>query len=88
MYSIAEANDLGLQLREACKKGEEIWIRLAGPIHEPLTTIARCGLPALILVGLSESNTDFWKKQGDLLGKTVGTPAGVVTIGDTPWRRH
>jgi uncharacterized protein involved in exopolysaccharide biosynthesis len=83
-FSILEAEQLGRKLREDCRRGEEIWIRLAGPMHEPLTTIARCGLPALVLVRLHAEANDFWKTQGELLGKTIGPAAGVVAVGETP----
>lgn len=82
-FSILEAEQLGRKLREDCRRGEEIWVRLAGPMHEPLTTIARCGLPALVLVRLHSEENDFWKTQGELLNKTIGSAAGVVAVGET-----
>ena len=85
-YSIPEAHRLGAQLRESCQNGGEVWIRLAGPVHEPLTTLGRCGLPALVLVPLHAETTEFWRTQGELLAKTVVAPEGVVGIGEVPWR--
>ncbi len=87
-FSIADAHELGSELQETCKLGGHVWIRLAGPVHEPLTTIGRCGMPALVVVPLNEADTEFWKKQGDLLTKTVGRPAGVVTVGELPWHKR
>ena len=86
-YSIAEAQQLGAQLRESCRNGSEVWIRLAGAVHEPLTTLGRCGLPALVLVPLHVDTTEFWKTQGDLLAKTISAPAGVVSVGEISWKQ-
>lgn len=83
-FSISEAQQLGARLREACRRGDETWIRLCGPVHEPLTTIAKCGQPPLVLVRLHAETSDFWKTQGDLLAKTVGRAAGVVAAGGIP----
>ena len=84
--SISEAQRLGAKIRESCQDGE-VWLRFAGPVHEPLTTLARCGLPALVLVPLHGETTEFWKTQADLLAKTVNPPAGVVSVGETPWQQ-
>ncbi|MEI6350199.1 MAG: hypothetical protein WCP06_03725 [Verrucomicrobiota bacterium] len=85
-FSIAEAQQLGGQICESCRGGSEVWIRLAGPVHEPLTTIGRCGQPALVLVRLHAEETEFWKTQGELLAKTIAQPAGVVSVGEISWR--
>jgi len=85
-FSIAEAQALGARLREECQEGNEVWIRLAGQVHEPLTTLGRCGLPALVLVPLHAEANEFWKTQAELLAKTVVSPAGVVSVGEIPWR--
>ena len=86
-YSIEQAQQLGTRIREDSKNAREVWIRLAGPVHEPLTTLARCGLPALVLVSLHSETTEFWKTQAELLAKTVSPPAGVVSVGEIPWRQ-
>ena len=75
-----------MKLQETCRGGNEVWIRLAGPVHEPLTTLGRCGLPALVLVPLHAEATEFWKTQAELLAKTIVPPAGVVCVGEIPWR--
>lgn len=85
-FSIAEAQQLGGQIRESCRGGNEVWIRLAGPMHEPLTTIGRCGLPALVLLRLHAEDNEFWKTQSELLTQTIGTPVGVVGVGEIPWK--
>ncbi|MEI8341055.1 MAG: hypothetical protein WCH43_05895, partial [Verrucomicrobiota bacterium] len=85
-FSISEARQFGTRVREACRRGEEVWIRLAGPVHEPLTTLARCGTPPLILVNLNGKETEFWKTQGELLEKTIGRATAVVAVGDIPWQ--
>jgi hypothetical protein len=86
-FSIAEAQQFGARLRESCRRGEEVWVRLTGPVHEPLTTLARAGTAPLMLARLNAEETAFWKTQGELLAKTVGKPAGVIAVGGVPWRQ-
>jgi hypothetical protein len=86
-FSIVEAQQLGNRLRESARRGGEIWIRLCGPVHEPLTTLAKFGQPPLVLVRLHAEENEFWKTQGDLLSKTVGHAAGIVTLGETPFQK-
>jgi uncharacterized protein involved in exopolysaccharide biosynthesis len=86
--SIAGAQQLGARLREACRRGGEVWIRLTGPVHEPLTTLALCGAPPLVLVRLHGETGGFWNTQGELLEKTVGRATAVVAVGDIPWRNR
>ena len=85
--SISDAQQLCQKIQDTCRSGVEVWIRLAGPVHEPLTTIGRCGLPALVLVPLHVATTEFWKMQAELLAKTISQPAGVVSVGEIPWRQ-
>ena len=83
-FSIADARQLGDRARESRQRGEETWIRLCGPVHEPLTTVAKCGQPPLVIVRLNAESNDFWKTQGELLEKTVGRVSGVIATGGVP----
>jgi uncharacterized protein involved in exopolysaccharide biosynthesis len=86
-FSIADAKKLGARLGESCRRGEEVWVRITGPVHEPLTTLIRAGTAPLVLVRLNAEETTFWKRQGELLAKTVGKPLGVVAVGGAPWQQ-
>lgn len=85
-FSIASARELIARLRDGSRR-QEIWIRITGSMHEPLTTIARGGRPPLVLVRLHADETEFWRKQGELLAKTVGPAAGVIAVGELPWAK-
>jgi hypothetical protein len=87
-YSIPEARQLGGQLQERCRRGEEVWVRLAGPVHEPLTTIAHCGQPGIVLVPLHTGRTENWRTQGELLTRTVSPPAGIIALAELPWYKR
>ena len=83
-FSIAQAQQLGMKLQAACRGGEVVWVRLAGPVQEPLATLARCGAPPLVLVRLNKESTKFWRIQSELLERTVASPVGVVAVGELP----
>jgi len=84
-FSIAAAIQLGERLcNEARTRREETWIRLCGPVHEPLASLAKCGEPPLIIVRLNAEESDFWKTQNELIQQTIGRIAGIVAVGDIP----
>jgi uncharacterized protein involved in exopolysaccharide biosynthesis len=85
-FSIPQTHQLGMKLQASSRGGEIIWIRIAGPVQEPLATLARCGAPPLVLVCLNKAPTKFWRTQGELLERTVGPPVGIVTVGELPWK--
>ena len=85
-FSIPQAHQLGMKLQASCRGGEIVWIRIAGPVQEPLATLARCGAPPLVLVCLNKASTKFWRLQGELMERTVGPPVGIVAVGELPWK--
>ena len=85
-FSIPQAHQLGMKLQASCRGGEIVWIRIAGPVQEPLATLARCGAPPLVLVCLNKASTKFWRLQGELMERTVGSPVGIVAVGELPWK--
>jgi uncharacterized protein involved in exopolysaccharide biosynthesis len=85
-FSIPQAHQLGMKLQASCRGGETVWIRIAGPVQEPLATLARCGAPPLVLVCLNKASTKFWRTQGELMERTVGPPVGIVAMGELPWK--
>jgi len=87
-FSIQEAQRFGAALREDCGRGQSVWLCLAGPVHEPLTTMARAGTAPLVLVSLHTQEAEFWKTQGELLQKTLGQAAGLVAMGEIPWNER
>ena len=83
--SISEATELAERLRQLSATGQPIWLRLVGPVREPLTSLARLGRPPLIAVPAGAASIPHWREQAARFKATVGTAAGLVILGETPW---
>ena len=86
--SIQAASELADRLRQFAAQGQPVWLRLVGPVREPLTTLARLGRAPLIAVPAVAATIPHWREQSARFKATVGTPGGVVILGETPWHER
>ncbi len=86
--SIESAETLAGRLRQLAATGRPVWLRLPGPVREPLSTLGRHGTPALILVPTGIDSISFWRQQAERFHKTVGHIGGVVTTGEILWHQR
>jgi uncharacterized protein involved in exopolysaccharide biosynthesis len=64
--------------------GNEVWVRVCGPVQEPGATVARLLGGALLLVAADAEPRDFWKRQRDLLESHGIFLKGYAFLGDRP----
>lgn len=83
---IEDARAAAARLRQAAAEGREVWCRLPGALHEPFTTLARAGLPPLVVVCAGSAPLAFWRDQASLLRGTIGPAAGLVVTGAVNWK--
>ena len=81
--SLDEAKQFSEIIDGALGRGFEVWVRLAGPVQEPATTLARTLAPPLVLVPLHATQTAFWKAQAELFRHSACPPCGVLVLNDT-----
>ena len=86
--SIQAATDLSDQLHHFSAQGQPVWLRLVGPVREPLTTLSRLGPPPLIAVPAAAASIPHWREQAARFKATVGVTGGVVILGETPWHNR
>lgn len=86
--SIQAASELADRLRQFATQGQPVWLRLVGPVREPLTTLSRLGPTPLIAVPAAAATIPHWREQAARFEATVGKPGGVVILGETPWHER
>ena len=82
--SLGEAQKFAEMIDRWRERGFEVWVRFAGPVQEPVTTLARALDAPLVLVPLHVTKTGFWKAQADLFRHSACPPCGVLALNDTP----
>ena len=86
--SIQAAGNLAERLRQFASQGQPVWLRLVGPVREPLTTLSRLGRNPLIAVPAGAATIPHWREQAARFKATISTPGGVVILGETPWHER
>jgi uncharacterized protein involved in exopolysaccharide biosynthesis len=86
--SIQAAGELAERLRQFAAQDQPVWLRLVGPVREPLTSLSRLGRAPLIAVPAASATIPHWREQAARFEATVGTPGGVVILGETPWHER
>lgn len=86
--SIEEAHSLALKIRQIAATGRPVWIRLVGPVREPLSTLAQAGTAGLVVVPSARATLPFWREQAARYRATVGKVGGVIMLGETPWHQR
>jgi hypothetical protein len=64
--------------------GSEVWVRIAGPVQEPATTLARDLGAALLLVPLHRTESRYWKQQAELFRHSGTQPRGLIVLNEIP----
>lgn len=86
--SIEQANQLARRIRQIAATGRPIWMRLVGPVREPLSTLGQIGDSGLIAVPSARESIPFWREQAARYRATVGEIGGVVMLGEIPWHKR
>ncbi|GAB5558396.1 MAG: hypothetical protein SynsKO_00430 [Synoicihabitans sp.] len=86
--SIQQAEQLTQTMRQLTSSGRPVWLRVQGSVREPLSTLARHGSNALVIVPLATASIPFWRQQAERFEKTVGSIGGVVALGEVPWHQR
>jgi hypothetical protein len=76
-YSLSDMQALAARLG-AAGTVHPVCCRLAGPVREPGSTLARHCAPALVLVLADAGRLAFWEEQARLQTTGVKAPAGVL----------
>ena len=83
--SLADTESLATQLRNLAGQKCPVWIRLTGPVREPLTTLAqRTGRP-LIIVATGVASIPDWREHAASLRAASVATCGVVALAEVPW---
>ena len=82
--SLHEARQFAEWIEGRLARGGDVWVRFAGPVQEPATTLARCLHAPLVLVPLHRTETGFWKEQTALFRHSALSPCGALVLNETP----
>lgn len=80
--SLADAQRLVARLAEI-GQSTLVCVRFAGPVREPVTTLARACSPALVFVSADAARLDFWEAHASLLRAAVKPPAGLIVADES-----
>lgn len=86
--SIDDARKVGRRIQEIAASGRPIWVRITGPVREPLATLASLSSAGLIVVPADLESIPYWREQAARYRATVGAVGGVAVIGETPWHQR
>ncbi len=82
--SLHEARQFAEWIEVRLARGSDVWVRFAGPVQEPATTLARCLHAPLVLVPLHRTEVGFWKEQAALFRHSALSPCGALVLNETP----
>ena len=78
------AGSIAERASRLARGGNEVWVRICGPIQEPGATVARLLGDALLLVVADAEPRVFWKQQREILESNGIPMKGYVFLGDRP----
>ena len=82
--SLHEARQFAEWIEVRLARGCDVWVRFAGPVQEPATTLARCLHAPLVLVPLHRTEVGFWKEQTALFRHSAIPLCGALVLNETP----
>ena len=82
--SLHEARQFAEWIEVRLARGCDVWVRFAGPVQEPATTLARCLHAPLALVPLHRTEVSFWKEQTALFRHSAIPLCGALVLNETP----
>jgi capsular polysaccharide biosynthesis protein len=78
------AGSIAERASRIARGGNEVWLRVCGPVQEPGATVARLLGDALLLVVADAEPRTFWQQQRGLIESNSIPLKGYVFLGDRP----